>query len=197
MSKEATMNQSLTTGDELAAADGSAVSIRPGSTGETLETRDRSGQLLFEYQPATGRAIVHLPGLGLEFRSVDGRLELVCDRPLTIRSEGTVEIQGERGTNLSCGPSSLRVGPEALELDAPVARVRVDEARVACGKVEQSLGRVITWAKQVYERVEELLHVRAGRIRTEAEQGHLIQASQARVQAEGDVHVQGRTINLG
>lgn len=191
------MNQSLTTGNELSAADGSAVSVRPGSAGETLETRDRSGQLLFEYQPATGRAVVHLPGLGLEFRSVDGRLELVCDRPLTIRSEASVEIQGDRGASLSCGPSAVRVDPEGLALEAPLARVRADEAKIACGKVEQSLGRVITWAKQVYQRVEELLHLRAGRIRTEAEHGHLIQAAQARVQAEGDVHVQGRTINLG
>jgi len=190
------MTQSLT-GNELAAADGSAVSIRPGSGGETLETRDRDGQLLFEYQPATGRATVRLPGLGLEFRSVDGRTELVCDRNLTIRSEGTVEIVGERGSTLACGPSSVRVGQEGLELEAPVARVRAGEAKIACGKVEQSLGRVITWAKQVYERVEDLLHVRAGRIRTEAENGHLVQASQARVQAEGDVHVQGRSINLG
>ena len=190
------MNQTIP-GTELTAADGSSVVLRPASQGDILETRDPRGRILFEYDSSSGRAVVHFPGSEFEIQSSDGRVELVCKTGLTIRSGGTVRIESEREVRMVSGASGFAVDPERVSLEAPAADARVGEARVACGKLEQSFGRVIGWAKVVYQRIEDLMHVRAGRIRTEADKGHLVQAERARVQADGDVHIQGRTINLG
>jgi hypothetical protein len=191
------MTQQTMTRPEIVAADGSSVGLRPGAVGEVLETKDARGRVLFEYDPASNRAVVRFPGTGLEIQAVDGRVELVCENGLTIRSGGTVEIASERGVKLASEKSTLSVEPERVSTESAAAEVRVGEAKVACGKLEQTIGRVISWVKASYQRVEELLHVRAGRIRTETAGQHLVQADQARIQAEGDVHLQGRSINLG
>ena len=148
---------------ELRSEDGSRVSIRSGPEGEILETRDRRGRLVFEYDPSSGRAVVH------------------CAGDLRLHSQGTVEIEGERG----------------IRIETPSFEVRADEARLTWGKLEEVVGRLFRFARDAYVRVESLLHTRAGRIRTEAERSHLLQAENVNVQAREDVRVQGRSINLG
>ncbi|HZE96191.1 MAG TPA: DUF3540 domain-containing protein [Planctomycetota bacterium] len=182
---------------ELSSTGGARVGIRPTPAGEILETRDSRGQLVFEFNAASGRAVLHFGGSGLRLQAVDGRVEIVSESTIAIRSEGGIELEGARGVRLACGPHAATVTPEGIDVDAAAARVRVDDARVSCGKLEQKVDRVLLWAKDVYHRIEGLLHTRAGRVRTEAERDHLVQAERARLQAEGDVHVQGRTVNLG
>ncbi len=64
----------------LCGKDGSTVAIR----GEVLETRDSAGRLVFEYDPATGRATFH---------STD--IEIAC-RTMRIRGEESIEISAPR-----------------------------------------------------------------------------------------------------
>jgi hypothetical protein len=167
---------------ELGSKDGSAVAIRPGTEGEILETGDRRGRLVFEYEPGAGRAVLHLgPGVRLEARG--GRAELVCERGLSIRSGGALELEGAAGVRVNSpgGPLEVRAG----------------EAKVSVGKLDAAIGRVVGWAKEVYQRVEGLWHLRSGRTRVQASGDFLVQSDRARVQASGDVHLQGRTVNLG
>jgi len=82
---------------ELRAEDGSAVSIRPAPEGEILETRDSRGRLLFEYEPATGRGIVH------------------CAGDLRFQSEGTVEFAAKRGIRIETPKLSAQVSETVYE----------------------------------------------------------------------------------
>lgn len=131
---------------ELKTDDGS-VAVREDGI---LETRDRRGRLLFEYDPATGTAAVYAAG------------------DLRIRSGGTVEIDAERG----------------VKITTP-------------GTFETHVGRRFEFATDAYCRVEKVISVTAGRVRTQCEGAWLVQADTARVQAEGDVKLQGETIHLG
>ncbi|MBI2901641.1 MAG: DUF3540 domain-containing protein [Planctomycetes bacterium] len=133
--------------EELRTTEGSRVAVREDGI---LETRDRQGRILFEYDPATGRAAVYAPG------------------DLRIRSGGCVEIDAEHG----------------VKITTP-------------GTFETNAGRVFEFATDAYCRVEKLLHVTAGRVRTQVEGAWLVQSDTARVQAEGDVKLQGETILLG
>lgn len=72
----------MTETTELKASDGSSVAIRED---DVLETRDSRGRLLFEYDPATGRAVVH----------VAGELELAAGRKITLRSPEIHLIAGK------------------------------------------------------------------------------------------------------
>lgn len=134
------------------------------------------------------RVVLHLPGADLEVRVVDGKIEVSC----------------EKGFVLRCGPSRVAVTPTGLEALLGETRYEGEklvasakEARVSFGRLEQAVGRLITFAKEMYQRVEGLWHSRAGRIMSEADRAWHLRAGRARVDAEGDVRILGKTINLG
>lgn len=110
---------------------------------------DTQGRLIVEYDPETGRLVLH---------AREG-LEIVAGKTLKLRSD------------------------TAIELDAPRVVTRA-------GVVETIVDRLHHW-------VSSLFHVRAGRIRAEAEKSYVVEAGQARLRAEGDVRIDGRTVNLG
>lgn len=178
--------------EELRATDGSRVAIRKG---EILETRDSRGRLLFEYDSATGHGVLYFPGMALRIGAQDGKVEVASTRGLRLRSAEELEIVGERGVRIESPELLARVGATKFEGDRIEATAT--EARFSYGKLEQVVGRFFQFARDMYQRVESLLHIRAGRVRTEAGSSYHVQAERVRVQAKEDVQVQGNEINLG
>jgi hypothetical protein len=128
----------------LTTEDGSSAAICDGR----IQTRDRFGRVIFEYDPETGRMTLSAPGA------------------VTIRSE------------------------ERIDLEAP-------EIGMRARKLEHVVGRVVTFAKNLYLRIASLFHSRAGRVRSEAEGSYLVEAGHARVRAVEDVKIVGESIELG
>lgn len=152
---------------------------------EIVEVRDPQGRLILEY--AAGRAVLYLGGAALTVAADDGAIEISSDREIRIRSAKGLAL-------------------EAPELDARIERTRFEggtiQARagvveVAWGRIEQTANRVILWSKSLYQRIESLFHTRAGRVRTDTAGAFQVQAGEARMRADGDVHVNGRTVHLG
>ncbi len=176
-----------------------------------VEVRDVSGRTVFEFDPATGKAVIHLPGAALHIGVVDGFLDIACDRDIRIRSRGTVEIAGKEGVRLAGGDGKFALDRSGAALEAPSVKAQVGEAevdavqisakakeaRVECGKLEQVVGRWFQFGEEVYQRVEGFLHTRAGRIRTESAGVYLVQADRARLLAREEVQIQGESIRLG
>lgn len=134
---------------ELRSEDGSSVAIRPGPEGEILETRDRRGRLLFEYDPATGRAVVH------------------CAGDLRLHSEGVVEIRGDRAVRIETPSFEARADEARLswgKLEEVVGRL-FRFARNAYLRVESLLhtraGRIRTEAESSYLQQAETVIVQA------------------------------------
>lgn len=193
--------------DALLAPDGTAARLE----GDRLEVRDHDGRLLFEYDASQRRAVIHLPGADLELRSAKGRFELASRSDLRISSAGVVEIEGAKGSRLGGPDAAVDVKPGRVEVSAPVLESKVaevrhegerveakaTEAQFSWGKAEEIVGRLFTFARDKYERIESLLHTRAGRIRIESQSAYLLQAERANLRAKGDVRIDGETINLG
>ncbi len=167
--------------ETLSAADGSRVVIRPEEGREILETRDARGRLVFEYDSSTGRGVLYFPGMALSVRSENGSVELSSSRGLRLRSAEDLELIGGRG----------------VRIDTPQLEATATEARFSFGRLEQTVGRFFQFARDFYQRIESLLHTRAGRIRTEAGRSYHVQAGHARIQAKEEVELRGRQINLG
>jgi len=153
----------------------------------TLEVRDPLGKKILEYDPDSGRMVLHLPAGKLEVSSTHEGIELVTSSSLRIRAGGTLMLQGA-----------------ALEVDVPRAELRAQEvvasarnAAFSWGKLEQTVGRFFQWAKSVYVRIEEVLHTRAGRIRTQVAEESIVEAREIRLRSAQDVKIQGETIHLG
>jgi len=186
---------------ELRARDGSALAIQENELGELLSVSDPAGRILFEYDTSTGRGTVHIEGLAI--RSSARRVELACDRELAISSPEIVALRaGKSALNLSprkAELSSPRLESRIGEMDYRGERVaaKVEEAEVTASRMEIVAGRVLRWARTLYERVEGLFHSRAGRVRQESEEAYLIRAERARIDCQEEVKVQGKTIHLG
>ena len=186
---------------ELRARDGSTLAIRESDLGELLSVSDPAGRILFTYDSSTGCGAVHIGGL--EIRSSERRVELACDRELSLSSPEAIALRGgESCLKLAREKSELRsrwlearIGETELQGERIAARVQ--EAEISASRMEVAVGRVVRWARSVYERVEDLFLTMAGRIRTESEGAYLVRAERARFDVEEEVKVHGKTIHLG
>lgn len=170
---------------ELRAQDGASALLR--DDGEILELRDPQGRLIIEYDTRESRAIFYFPEAQLRVRSADGKVEFSSDQGMKFATKGALELEAKR--------LDARIGETDFRGERIVARAT--EVRVAWGKLEQVVGRLFTFAKNVYERVEGLLHSRAGRVRAESKGSYLVQAERVTVAAQDDVKLQGKVINVG
>ncbi len=175
-----------------------------------IKLQDRNGQPVLDYDTDSGEAVLHLPEATLRIRSVEGKIELTSNRDISLQSTQTIEIKGKRGLRLEGEGSrlqlqkkseitapSLKAGISKLSFEGEELSGKAKEATFSWGRVHQTVTRFVQFAKSAYTRVETVLHTRAGRVRTEAEGSLQLHAEEARVLAKRDVHVNGRSINLG
>jgi hypothetical protein len=177
---------------------------------EVLEARDSNQRLLLRFDPAARTAVICLPDAELMLRSVNGTIELSSSSPIRIRSGQRLELTAGESESLESA-SRLAVTVGGVELDTRALRAtvretnfvgealtaRADRVILVWEKCERIVGRAFDYARHAYQRVEVLLHVRAGRIRTESHGPLVMQSRTTRIQATDDVRVQGQTINLG
>lgn len=179
-------------------------------TARALEIHDPEGRLLLQYDPATGRAVLHLPGAEVNIESKEGRVVLSSEQDLVLESSRKVRIHGRRGVSIEGDRSALDLGRRASfrapALDSKIGEVRHEGERVEAkateavfswGRLKQVVDRCLQFARESYLRIESVFDTRAGRIRTEAEQAYDVRADQARLIARGDVRIDGKTINMG
>ena len=186
--------------EEIRAADGSRVAVRSDAGAEILETIDSRGRLIFEFHPATGRAVLHVPGA----------LDVEAEGAIRLKGK-TITLDAEHEMSLSSADSRLQMNPDAMRLDsgeiafcAKEMKARADrgqaeirEIRFRAERLEQSIGRVILVARELLQRVEGLIHTRAGRVRIQSRRDVTIQTRTANLVAKDDFRVQGETIHLG
>jgi hypothetical protein len=194
------------------AASAATEDIAPNSALDVVETRDNQNRLLFEFDPATGRATFYVPGTDIQFRtSSDGKLDIICPQGLRILTGKAIEFVADEGIRVSSQENSCQLTPDFFKIKASnaefaindvevagtVARVRFGRLTIVADKLQQTVGRLFEYATYAYRRVDVLLHTRARRIRTESTESQLIQADSIRIQANDHVHVQGKSIHLG
>lgn len=162
-------------GTGLAAAGGAhATTNRQGEDAdeERLRVYSPRNELLFEYDSASGRALVNVPRGGLALRTEEGDIEL--------QSAGAVKIQGQT------------VGLTAERLE-----VRATHTRWIAEKLETIAETVMEKAKNAYRSVERLTQLRTGRMRTLVEESYQFRSKNAYVKAEKDYKIKADQIQLG
>ncbi|ANM28745.1 hypothetical protein ABI59_02645 [Acidobacteria bacterium Mor1] len=189
---------------------------------DVLEVVAPDGSLVFEYDPSSGRQRVFAP---------QGRLEIAAPQTLTLRASERIELDARElelrgrenlslkgGSARSSARSSVRLGPDSLDLaadrmelatqeadwtlgDASLqgnrAEVSFKRASMAVGRLEAVTRTLVQRARNVYRTVEKLSQLRAGRVRTVVEGSHVCRANKASIHAEQDVRVQAEKIHLG
>jgi len=167
-----------------------------------------AGRLILEYDPKTEKCSVEAPSGDLEFRAGSG--DIVLDSPKSIR----LVSSGCRGES----PSALILDSEGISLSGPrvgiaakKGEVRIDEThyagkifsgsigtvRLVMDRLESTAGTAVQKVKNLYQTVEELAQVQAGRMRTLIAATWHMKSNKMFLKAEEDVKVKGEKIYLG
>jgi len=141
-------------------------------TGERLRVYSPSNQLVFEYDAAAGRTLVNV-------------------------SSGDLALRTEHGDIALQSAGAVRIGGQAINLDAERVEVRAKRARWIVDKLETLAGTLMERAKNVYRSVEQLAQLRAGRMRTLVEETSHFRSRNAYVKAERDYKINADQIHLG
>jgi hypothetical protein len=161
--------------------------------------------------PAEAEQIeLNLRGRRLVLRMRGDVLELSADCDIAIKSDSTLHLSGADGVRIACGESVVDLTPGALsiasekmtakarmaECEGREIRLSADLLRISCAKLERIASRVLEYARESYQRVDNLLHIRAGRIRSESQSNHSLHGATVRVDAKEDVRIMGEKIHL-
>jgi hypothetical protein len=141
--------------------------------------------LMAEYDAETGHNVVRLPRGTVRFEA-DGDLELASTKTLRTESERIEASASVADVTLDRGALRAR----RWETFSTLAKLTADV-------LETHATRIVTRAKNVYEEVEALAQLHAGRVRMVADEALHLHARRALVKADEDVKIKGEKIHLG
>jgi hypothetical protein len=212
----------VTETDRIEANDGASARLERGPTGDTIAVRDRTGRVLFRYDPATGFGVLVAPEGDLRLCAPNGAIELVAAQGIRARAGGEVTLSSGTAASLAVdGPdatsrlrldgSSIAVTSETLAVESSTGELRIrelrafsqklraaiDDAEVEVDKLVRTAGRVIDRVDNFYQRVSELCEIKAGRLRTLVRGSWWTRGEDVTLLAKKDVRVDGEHIHLG
>jgi hypothetical protein len=208
----------------LALSNGAVAGRRRGRRGDVLELRSEKGELIFEYDAATGRSRILAPTGDLELCAQQGDVNVVAGRSIRLQAAESVEVQSgvgirlrvasglRRMASLLCmNEEKIRLASPALDCVAERGHISARDMRVAtrdfagsadtatmtARHLETSATTLVQKARDMFHRVEGLLQTRAGRSRTVVDGTCHVKSAHLRLRAEKHVSVDGESIHLG
>ena len=188
---------------------------------EKRSVHDREGRLLFEYDPVTHRAVLHVPDGDLVLCVPAGKLDLEARDGVSIRSPEPVTLESARRVRLEAAAgaqaasvevepgevsvlgSLIRAAGRRAELVVTEARLRAEElesrtrrSKIVAEVIDTRAGRIVERARDSYREVERLAQVRAGRLRFAAEKAAQIVGDQLLLKARQTAKIKGERIHL-
>lgn len=182
---------------------------------------DKRGRLIFEYDPASERAVLHVAEGDLELDVPRGALRMKARDGVSLESAGEVALRGGRielEASRGEGPSArVAMQPGELSVVGAVLTAAADRAELLAGKVgvkareleshvdrarsvvqvlDVRAGRIVERAKDVYREVSGLSQTRAGRLRLVAQKAASLVGENTLVKARDRVKVKGERIHL-
>ena len=180
-----------------------------GSEGVLLATSPDGVE--FEYDPKAHRGVLRCGPSLLRMRVSEHGLEFECGGVVSIRSANAIALEGRQGVSIACGQQMLALDPVGLRVAAKTLDLQADSVSLAAravtanatvgrltwNKLEQVTDRALFYARDYYQRIGRLLHIRADRIRSETSGEQFIKGDAVRVSANNEVRINGEKIHLG
>jgi hypothetical protein len=196
---------------------GASAAVETGDNGPQIVVRDRSGALVFEYEPETRMTTLYTPQGDLDIDVPQGALSFRASKGIRIDSEETVEVEGVKGVGLRSGGADegmetrVAVQPEGLGITAQTANVaagvvhfdasqvisRTEKALAIYGTLEIKANQIRQRARRFMTAVEDLFHLSARRVEADAEEDLRLHSGTATIKAKGRVKIDGDSIHLG
>lgn len=207
---------------KLVAEDGTCVVLKRGETSESIEVRSKSGDILFEYDPAKGRFSFRSPCSDLVFSAPFGNIDMLAKKNIRFSSEGDLLFSGLSNIKMLTGGTGLKNSSFLLNKDHTVLkgkRISVTADEAECDLLKTKLrGKMLSakidkaWAsfesleivsqsikqktKDLYQRVEHLFQIDAGRMRMLIWKVFNLKGGRTYINADKDLKLKGEKIHL-
>ena len=188
-----------------------------GPPGEQcLKVFSPNNELIFQYDEKSGSTRVNMETGDIEFITKNGNITFAANKEIMFRGR-TIGITGAKGiclgimdtlgklrSTLTLQPQGMKIDSSEVDIDAERGEVHIEETKYTgkrfLGKVdrlESIAGSVIAKAVNIYQTVEELSQMKAGRVRTLVDKTFHLKSKKAFVKAEEDFKIKGEKIHLG
>jgi len=183
---------------------------------QTLRVFSPKQELLFEYDEKNGRARVNMEAGDLEFVTQNGSITFASSREILFHGRsigltstrgvclGVMDTLGKLRSTLTLRQQGVKMDSSEIGIDAERGEFNVEEAKYTgkrllskVDRLETIAGSVIAKARNIYQTVEELSQVRAGRMRTMVARTFHFKSKKAFVKAEEDYKIKAEKIHLG
>ncbi len=209
--------------DRLTSQSGAYAELDGPPDAETIKVFSTGQELLFEYDPATGKTRVNIPTGDLEIVTQQGDIEFASAGNVRFRGQ-SIEMAARWGIRLAVLDvlgrilSSAMLQPRRMKFSSPQigitgqrADIQVEETRYTGKKCVARIGSLrlivdrletvancaVEKAKNVYRTVTGLLQVRAGRKRTVVDGSYHLKANAANLKAKESFKIDGEKIHIG
>ena len=183
---------------------------------QTLKVFSPKRELIFEYDEENNKARVNMEAGDLEFITQKGSITFASNKEIMFHGRsigmtgskgiclGVMDALGKLSSTITLRRQSMKMGSSEVGIDAERGDFKVEEAKYTgkrflskVDRLESIAGSVIARARNIYQTVEELSQVRAGRMRTMVARTFHFKSKKAFVKAEEDYKIKAEKIHLG
>ncbi|HOO39276.1 MAG TPA: DUF3540 domain-containing protein [Deltaproteobacteria bacterium] len=164
---------------------------KPGE--QKMKVFSAKKELLFEYDEATGTARVNMPSGDLEFVAEKGNISFQSGQDISFHGHHVDMKTHEIGVSAHRG--DLRI-EEAVYTGRKLLG-NIGHAKLIAERLETAAQTMIEKAQNLFQSVEELSQLKAGRMRTLVKKTFHFKSNKAFVKAEEDYKIRAEKIHLG
>jgi len=211
------------TEERLTTADGTYALIMKSNSEEKILINSKNGETIFEYDPAAAKSRINLQPGDIEF-TANGNISFISEGNINFISKQFIEMESRHGiriflkdvigkilSSVSLNHRKIKMSSPDFDIISQKAMIHIEDikyignnfsavikkVKLVAGKVESITNEIISRAKNVYNDVDELIQLKAGRVRTLVKSTLHIRSKNSYLRSEEDFKVNAEKIHLG
>ncbi|MBN1850086.1 MAG: DUF3540 domain-containing protein [Deltaproteobacteria bacterium] len=202
--------------NQIALSKGARAEVEGPKGEQRLKVVSPKNELIFQYDEKNGSCKVSMEAGDIEFVTRKGNITFAAGKEIIFHGR-TIGMTGTRGvclgimdalgklrSNLTLQQQGMKMEGPKIGIDAERGEVHIEETKYTgkcllskVDRLESIVGSVIVKAGNIYQTVEELCQMKAGRVRTLVAKTFHFKSKKAFVKAEEDYKIQAEKIHLG
>lgn len=208
----------------IKARDGTFVTLDKTQNAEKIQVFSKQNELIFEYDSCSGKSRLNIHSGDLEFVTGKGDISFISEGNIRFKGKQSIELESSNGikmtvrsfidkmqSTISLDRIKIKLGSSNLKIASKRADIYIKDSkyigsnfsatlkqiRFIAGKIESITNDIICKTKNVYNTADELIQIKAGRIRTLVKSALHIKSKNAYLKSEEDFKINAEKIHLG
>ena len=205
-------------------SNGAYAAVSESSGSEIFQLHAKSGEMVFEYNPETGKSSVNVQTGDLEIATKKGNIDFISEQNICFKSKQSIELEssygirmatknavGQEEASMSLRSRKIKLSSPELGVTAQRGAIHIEDStyignkfsatfkhgKLIIGKLEIIANDIISKARNVYQTVDELSQLKTGRMRTLVKSTFHMKAKKSYLKADDDFKINADKIHLG